>query len=164
MNKVPGIWALVLFATVGVLGLIILNTVGLGYPVGSLDGPVDVDAPPGVISPVEALVELGEPFDAAGGQEKLDRQEGDMRAYQLPGSTRDVDVDFREFRQLLPLDAINPIYAPQFVPGELTTLDLGELVIGIELNGESKAYPVGPLNRREMVNDVVGGVPVLVTW
>ena len=36
--------------------------------------------------------------------------------------------------------------------------------MGVEINGESKAYPVGPLNYREMVNDVVGGVPVLVTW
>ncbi len=164
MSKVPGIWALVVFGVVGVFGLVILNTFGLGYPVGSVDGPVDVDAPPGVISPVETLVEMGEPSDATKAQEKLDTQEGDILAYQVPGSTKDVEVDFRQFRQLLPLDAINPIYRPQFVPGELDTLDPGELVIGVEINGESKAYPVGPLNRREMVNDVVGGVPVLVTW
>ncbi len=39
-----------------------------------------------------------------------------------------------------------------------------DLVIGVAINGESKAYPVGTLNFREMVNDVVGGVPILVTW
>ena len=37
-------------------------------------------------------------------------------------------------------------------------------MIGVAINGESKAYPVGPLNFREMVNDVVGGVPILVSW
>ena len=63
-----------------------------------------------------------------------------------------------------PRDAIMPIYDPQFTPGKLASLEPGELVIGVEINGESKAYPVGPLVFREMVNDVVGGVPLLVTW
>ena len=36
--------------------------------------------------------------------------------------------------------------------------------MGLAINGEAKAYPVEVLNFREMVNDVVGGVPVLVTW
>ena len=68
------------------------------------------------------------------------------------------------FDQLLPIDAIAPIYSPQFISGKLASLHPEELVIGVEINGESKAYPVGPLNYREMVNDVIGGVPVLVTW
>ncbi len=79
-------------------------------------------------------------------------------------STREVKVDFRRFRQLIPRDAINPIYRPRFIPAESAALNPEELVIGVAINGESKAYPVGPLNRREMVNDVVGGVPILVTW
>ncbi len=79
-------------------------------------------------------------------------------------STRKVEVDFRRFRQLIPRDAINPIYRPRFIPAESAALNPAELVIGVAINGESKAYPVGPLNRREMVNDVVGGVPILVTW
>ncbi len=73
-------------------------------------------------------------------------------------------VDPRQFRQLLPKDAIAPIYQPKFVSAELSGLELGELVIGVSLNGENKAYPIGPLGRREMVNDEVGGVPILVTW
>ena len=79
-------------------------------------------------------------------------------------NTKGVHVDLRQFRQLLPRDAINPIYEPQFLPGRSVVLDPQALVIGVAINGESKAYPVGPLNRREMVNDVVGGVPILVTW
>ncbi len=82
----------------------------------------------------------------------------------LPQNTKPVAADFKRYRQLLPKDAIRPIYEPKFVAGQEASLRWEELVIGVELNGESRAYPVGPLNSREMVNDVVGGVPILVTW
>ncbi|MCH9036466.1 MAG: DUF3179 domain-containing protein [Chloroflexi bacterium] len=68
------------------------------------------------------------------------------------------------FRQLLPRDAIRPIYDPSFVPASQADLSARELIIGVSLNGEAKAYPIGPLQYREIVNDTVGGVPVLVTW
>lgn len=42
--------------------------------------------------------------------------------------------------------------------------DDGTLVIGLAIDGEVKAYPVGFLNRREMVVDSIAGIPVLVTW
>ena len=80
------------------------------------------------------------------------------------GSTKEVEADFRQFRQLIPRDAIEPVYEPQFIAGRFAALDPEDLVIGVAINGESKAYPVGPLNFREMVNDVVGGVPILVSW
>ena len=48
--------------------------------------------------------------------------------------------------------------------GRTASLRPEDLVIGVTINRESKAYPIGPLNFREMVSDVVGGVPVLVTW
>ena len=79
-------------------------------------------------------------------------------------SSREVVMDTSQFRQLLPRDAIAPIYDAQFISAESASLPPEELVIGVEINGESKAYPVGPLNFREMVNDTVGGVPVLVSW
>lgn len=68
--------------------------------------------------------------------------------------------------QLLPRDAIRPIYETEveFVTAEQAPYTDDELVIGLEINGEAKAYAIGPLNSREMVNDTVGGVPVLVTW
>jgi len=40
----------------------------------------------------------------------------------------------------------------------------GERVIGVTLNGESRAYPVRILNWHEVVNDSVGGQPVCVTY
>ena len=79
-------------------------------------------------------------------------------------SSRELAVDGTQFHQLLPRDAIAPVYDARFMPAESASLAPDELVIGVEINGESKAYPVGPLNFREMVNDTVGGIPVLVTW
>ena len=79
-------------------------------------------------------------------------------------SSKAVEVNVRQFRQLLPRDAIAPIYTPQFLPANQASLEPGELVIGVEIGGESKAYPIGPLVWREMVNDVIAGVPILVTW
>jgi len=68
------------------------------------------------------------------------------------------------YDQRLSRDAIPPIYAPQFVAAVDAPLQPAELVIGLVIDGEARAYPVTALNRREMVNDVVGGTPVLVTW
>ena len=79
-------------------------------------------------------------------------------------SSRAVEVDLRALRQLLPRDAMASIYEPRFVSAVDAKLDPTELIIGVEINGDSKAYPIGPLTRREMVNDEVGGVPILVTW
>ncbi len=69
-----------------------------------------------------------------------------------------------DFRQLLRRDAILPIYNPTFRTAADTTWDDGLLVIGVELDGEAKAYPVSFLNRREMVIDWIGGTPILVSW
>ena len=73
-------------------------------------------------------------------------------------------VDLGRFRQLLPRDAIRPVYDPVFVPAESATYLDSELVMGVTVNGESKAYSVGFLSFREMVNDELGGIPILVTW
>ena len=68
------------------------------------------------------------------------------------------------FPTLLPYDAIRPIYEPEFAPANNAPLEDDELVIGISLNGEAKAYPITVLRSREMVNDELGGKPILVTW
>lgn len=67
-------------------------------------------------------------------------------------------------RDRIPRDAIRPVYSPEFHSAELAELDQQELVMGVEINGEARAYPVGMLRIREMVNDEIGGIPVLVTW
>jgi hypothetical protein len=61
-------------------------------------------------------------------------------------------------------DSIEPVYSPAFVPPAEADLEPDELMMGVEINGDARAYPVGLMRRREMVNDVIGDVPVLVTW
>ena len=63
-------------------------------------------------------------------------------------------------------DAIPAILQPQFVAPEAVPPEFKdvELVLGLSMNGESKAYPLDILSHHEAVNDVVGGVPVVVTW
>ncbi len=66
--------------------------------------------------------------------------------------------------RLIGPDGIRPIYDPQFVSAADAPLDDDELVIGVALEGEAKAYPITVLRFREMVNDELGGLPILVTW
>lgn len=66
--------------------------------------------------------------------------------------------------QLLGRDDIRPIYDPEFVPVDEAGYADEELVMGVAIEGQAKAYPVGLLNRREMVNDELAGIPILVTW
>ncbi len=68
------------------------------------------------------------------------------------------------FRQVLPRDAITPVYDPQFVTPNLIDWEPGTQVIGVEIDGEAKAYPVSFLNGREMVIDEIADVPIVVTW
>jgi hypothetical protein len=99
----------------------------------------EMDSQTGVVDPPAAIIDLPKPEN---------------------------DVSNTEFRwsQLLSRDSILPVYEPEFAAAANAPYDDEELVIGVAINGEAKAYAIGPLNGREMVNDTVGGTPVLVTW
>ena len=58
------------------------------------------------------------------------------------------------------------ILDPEFVTAQEASLeyDPEEEVLGVSINGEHRAYPIKLLSRHEIVNDVVGGVPIAVTW
>ena len=68
------------------------------------------------------------------------------------------------YRESLPRDAINPVYEPAFVEPSGVDWPGDDLVIGVDLDGEARAYPVGFLTFREMVIDMHRGIPTLVTW
>jgi hypothetical protein len=82
----------------------------------------------------------------------------------LPKFENELSEENYRWSQLLARDAIFPIYNPEFAAASEAPYDDDELVIGVALNGEAKAYSIGPLNGREMVNDTIGGVPILVSW
>ena len=81
-----------------------------------------------------------------------------------PTAAADLNLDQFAFVPLLPRDGIRPIYNPEFVDAIDSPLQEDELVMGVAINGEAKAYPVSVLRFREMVNDELGGGPILVTW
>ena len=66
----------------------------------------------------------------------------------------------------VPRDGIPPLDNPRFVtPAQADQwLEDQEPVIAFELNGEAKAYPLQILTWHEIVNDTVGGVPVIATF
>ena len=67
---------------------------------------------------------------------------------------------------LLGFDGIPSIGNPKFVEPEIAdeAYDPDELVLGVDINGDIRAYSVPLLSRHEIVNDVVGGKPIAVTW
>ena len=68
------------------------------------------------------------------------------------------------YRQVLNRDQIAPIYNPEFVAPAQVDWPEEMLVIGVAIDDAAKAYPITPLNQREMVIDSLNGIPLLVTW
>ena len=54
-----------------------------------------------------------------------------------------------EFRQWATFDGIPPIYEPTFSQADDVPLEAEELVMGVTLGGEAKAYPVSVLRFRD---------------
>ena len=67
---------------------------------------------------------------------------------------------------VLPKDAIPAIFDPQHVSAVEGDAQLAadDLVLGVSVDGDHRAYGVAFLSGHEVVNDVIGGKPVAVTW
>ena len=63
-------------------------------------------------------------------------------------------------------DGIPPLDNPKFTTSENANEWLDELepVIAFEINGDARAYPLQILTWHEVVNDVVGGEPIIATF
>lgn len=101
--------------------------------------------------------------DAADGPATGDDATVDPDAASLP-------VDESELRRAAPRDGIpaivDPVFAPDWsdTPGDLDReLRDDDEVLGIEVDGQARAYPLKMLARHEVVNDYFGG-PLLVTY
>ena len=53
---------------------------------------------------------------------------------------------------------------PTIAPAEADYMWPWDRVLGVNINGESKAYPLRIVNAHEMVNDTVGGEPISLMW
>lgn len=64
-----------------------------------------------------------------------------------------------------PKDGIPAILNPNFVaPSKAVFLNDKDQVIGVDIKGQTRAYPIRILNWHEVVNDTLNGVPIVVTF
>ena len=75
-----------------------------------------------------------------------------------------VHGDDPKIHTVLPFDGIQAVFETEFIDAQEARLHPDSPVIGVDLNGERHAYSMILLNHHEIVNDVVGGVPVAMTW
>ncbi|MCH8025441.1 MAG: DUF3179 domain-containing protein [Chloroflexi bacterium] len=82
-------------------------------------------------------------------------------ANEQAGVPRDVSL-----YTLLPKDGIRSIDDPQFVSAAEAAGEMvdGEFIIGVDIDGDERAYPINVLSRHEIVNDTVGGRPLVITY
>ena len=75
-----------------------------------------------------------------------------------------INVIDSEVLQYTEPDSIHPVHEATFIAADLAGLVRTDVVVGVSLNGVSKAYPASILARRGLVNDTVGDTPILVSW
>lgn len=70
-----------------------------------------------------------------------------------------------EIETILPEDAIPALVKPSYLgAGQASDIRGDELVIGVAVNGDARAYPLATLSSHEIVNDDIGGQHLAVTW
>jgi hypothetical protein len=70
-----------------------------------------------------------------------------------------------EIVTVLPKDAIPAIMSPSFDDGNKATwLRSNDLIVGVKIGDDARAYPISILSRHEIVNDKSGVIPFAVTW
>jgi hypothetical protein len=58
----------------------------------------------------------------------------------------------------------HPIAGPQFVAQADSKLDPKEMIMAVRLGSEARAYPISQMAYHHILNDVVAGVPIAVTY
>ena len=105
-------------------------------------------------------------IDSAEAEQARRKFEGLLRASWATDFTR-ASISFEEIMTGgPPKDGIPAIDAPEFesVADADAWLDDREPVQAVDINGDTRAYPVQVLVWHELVNDTVGGEPVVITF
>jgi Protein of unknown function (DUF3179) len=58
----------------------------------------------------------------------------------------------------------HPVDSPQFQSATETKLDKAEMILAVEFGGDARAYPISEMAYHHILNDVVDGVPIAVTY
>jgi hypothetical protein len=120
---------------------------------------------PSLSGPTSEAVPTPDLIVIEGNDDELDRARFSIRGWSTDFSKRTIPLS--DILSGGPgKDGIPAIDDPQFesiADGDLWLVD-SEPVQVVDINGEVKAYPLGILIWHEIVNDTVGGVPVVVTY
>ena len=66
--------------------------------------------------------------------------------------------------EIVPRGTIAAIVEPSFVSASEAKLPDDAWILAVEVDGDARAYDLNLLNRHEIVNDVVGGMPIAAVW
>jgi len=58
----------------------------------------------------------------------------------------------------------HPIDSPQFEAESTSKLDGKEMILAVRYGADARAYPISQMAYHHILNDVVGGVPIAVTY
>jgi hypothetical protein len=58
----------------------------------------------------------------------------------------------------------HPIAGPQFLVQSESKLDSKEMIMAVRLGSDARAYPISQMAYHHILNDVVAGVPIAVTY
>ena len=82
-----------------------------------------------------------------------------------PRDLADKQGDYeKNSKRAAPKDAFPVFDKPTMTDAKETTINDQEYVIGVECDGEAKAYPIAVMGRHELGNDVCGKTHITVSW
>lgn len=58
----------------------------------------------------------------------------------------------------------HPVDSPQFEAEAASKLDAKEMILAVNYGSDARAYPISQMAYHHILNDVVGGVPIAVTY
>src|ERR1035437_1522519 len=58
----------------------------------------------------------------------------------------------------------HPVASPQFESASASKLDRGEMILAVRFASDARSYPIREMAYHHVLNDVVAGVPVAVTY
>ena len=94
----------------------------------------------------------------------LTRIDPGFRRFVLPGRDRGIRLEEIVWGGVR-VDGIPALINPALIdPDEADYLEPDDLVFGVKINSDARAYPLRIMDWHEMFNDVIGGVPVALAY
>ncbi|MBI2150016.1 MAG: DUF3179 domain-containing protein [Acidobacteria bacterium] len=98
----------------------------------------------------------------------LDAQRGERGRGGFGAGPPQGPIDISEFKPVKLMEPLKPIINAPMIPAKDVKDQVRpeELVLGVEIGGQARAYPLNMLTgpEREIINDMVGGRAIAATW